>query len=147
MFRVGVRELVAGRLAAAQFNGLENGATISLRGSRSRVVETFEQHGSSAENLVLADGETVLSSLARNSYQHVTAVLTSPAAFVNWQATLARDTALAVDAMREADYVVLGIGGFAAVLDFVPGSSAWSWRLAPSAARSTPCMQPWIRAV
>src|ERR1700683_2943464 len=68
MFQRGLRELIVGKGAQAQFKGLDVGSHIALRGSDWSIVGAFESNGDSHESELLADGETVLSSYRRNLY-------------------------------------------------------------------------------
>jgi putative ABC transport system permease protein len=66
MFQRGLRELIVGSGAQAQFKGLDVGSHIALRGSDWTIVCAFFSNGDSHESELLADGETVLSAYRRN---------------------------------------------------------------------------------
>jgi putative ABC transport system permease protein len=119
MFNPGVKELVVGRLAATQFRGLDIGDRIALRGSEWTVVGQFAENGGTWENYVAADADTVMSAFDRNAFQHVTAVLESPASFDEFSTSLSSNPSLSVDVLHESDYMLLGLGNFPRLLTFV----------------------------
>ncbi|HEY4039668.1 MAG TPA: ABC transporter permease [Burkholderiaceae bacterium] len=104
MFRPAVRELIAGRSAAAQFRGLDLGSHLVFRDSEWTVVGIFESGGDAHESELQADSETVLSAYRRSLFQSVTALLDSPADFDRFKAKLTTDPTLSVDVKREPDY-------------------------------------------
>jgi putative ABC transport system permease protein len=104
MFRPGVRELIVGRGAEAQFKGLDVGSHIALRGSEWTIVGAFESNGDSHESELFADAETVLSAYRRNLYQSVVAQLNSKDSFDAFKTALTTNPQLSVAVMRERDY-------------------------------------------
>ena len=104
MFRRGVRELIVGRGAEAQFKGLDVGSHIALRGSDWTIVGAFESNGDSHESELFADAETVLSAYRRNLYQSVVARLDSKDSFDAFKAALTTNPQLSVAVLRERDY-------------------------------------------
>jgi len=80
-FQRGLRELIVGVGAQAQFKGLDVDSHIALRGSDWTIVGAFASNGDSHESELLADGETVLSSYRRNLYQSVVVLLDSKESF------------------------------------------------------------------
>ncbi len=102
-FRPGLRELVVGKGAVAQFAGLGLGHTVELNNERWRVVGIFAS-GDTHESELWGDVESVASAYRRNSFQSVTARLTGPEAFDRFSAALAADPRLRVDATTTRDY-------------------------------------------
>jgi putative ABC transport system permease protein len=104
MFRPGVRELIAGRGAEAQFKNLDVGSHIALRGSDWTIVGAFASNGDSHESELFADAETVLSAYRRNLYQSVVVLLNSNDSFDAFKAALTTNPQLSVAVTRERDY-------------------------------------------
>lgn len=102
-FTPGLREMVVGRGARAQFEGLEPGATINLNNQQWSVVGVFES-GDAHESELLGDVDTVSSAYRRGGYQSATVRLTAPEALDTFKAALAADPRLKVDAKTTLDY-------------------------------------------
>ena len=102
-FQAGVRELLVGRAAQAQFNGLAVGEVLHFRNSDWTVVGSFDS-GDSQESGLLGDAQTVLSAYSRNSYQSLTAQLESPQGFDRFKDALTTNPTLSVKVERESDY-------------------------------------------
>jgi putative ABC transport system permease protein len=119
MFRPGVRELIVGRGAEAQFKGLDVGSHIALRGSDWTIVGAFESNGDSHESELFADAETVLSAYRRNLYQSVVVLLNSKDSFDAFKAALTTNPQLSVAVSRERDYYAEQSQRMGAVLAFV----------------------------
>ena len=68
---------------------------------------------------MIADADTVMSAFDRNAFQHVMAVLESPASFNAVSDAVSAHPSVSVDVLHEADYVRLGIGNFSRLLNFV----------------------------
>lgn len=119
MFRPGVRELIVGRGAEAQFKGLDVGSHIALRGSDWTIVGAFESNGDSHESELFADAETVLSAYRRNLYQSVVVLLNSKDSFDAFKAALTTNPQLSVAVTRERDYYAEQSQRMGAVLAFV----------------------------
>jgi len=104
MFQPALHELIVGKAAQSQFQGLDIGSQLHFHDSDWTVVGTFESGGDSHESEIMADNETVLSAYRRNLYQSVTALLESPAAFDRFRDALTTNPTLSVEAKREPDY-------------------------------------------
>lgn len=102
-FKPGLRELIVGRGARAQFAGLEPGATIELNSQQWQVVGVF-QSGDAHESELEGDAETVASTYRRNGFQSVTVRLAAPRSFDTFKAALKSDPRLKVDARTTRDY-------------------------------------------
>ncbi|HEY4446613.1 MAG TPA: ABC transporter permease [Steroidobacteraceae bacterium] len=104
MFRPAVRELIAGVGATKQFRGLVVGSVLHLRNADWTVTGVFTSNGDVHESELLADVDTVGSSVERNGYSSAVALLTSPAQFAGFKDALTTDPQLKVDVQREPDY-------------------------------------------
>jgi putative ABC transport system permease protein len=104
MFRPAVRELIAGVGAAKQFRGLTPGKVLHFRNADWTVTGLFTSNSDVHESELIADVETVGSSIARNGYSSAIALLTSPSAFAEFKDALTTNPELKVDVQREPDY-------------------------------------------
>lgn len=95
-FEPGPRELIVGRGAASQFEGLEVGARLAFRDADWTVVGIFTADGGAHESELWGDAETVMSAYRRGGFQSVTAQLESVAALPVLEAALAEDPRLNV---------------------------------------------------
>jgi putative ABC transport system permease protein len=107
LFRPATHELIVGRSAQTAFEGLEVGSKVGLSEGDWTVTGTFESGGSAFESGILVDAETLLSSLRANAFKSMTVLLTDPAAFNQFKTALTTNPTLAVDVMRETDYLAL----------------------------------------
>jgi putative ABC transport system permease protein len=119
VFQQGLRELIVGSGAQAQFKGLDVGSHIALRGSDWTIVGAFDSNGDSHESELLADGETVLSAYRRNLYQSVIVRLESKDSFAAFKSSLTTNPQLSVDVMREHDYYAKQSQRMSNVLSFI----------------------------
>jgi putative ABC transport system permease protein len=103
MFEPGLRELIIGRNAAAEYASASVGADIELRTSVWTIVGVFES-GDSFESSLLGDVQTLMSAYQRNQASSVTALLTSPEAFDEFKAHITTDPTLDMQVQRETDY-------------------------------------------
>jgi putative ABC transport system permease protein len=105
-FEPGVREVIVGRRAAAQFAGLTVGSRIAFRDSDWTVVGIFESGGDVHESEIWADAEVALSAFRRTGYQSVTARLAdgSDAGVAALRDAIGRDRRLSTTALREPEY-------------------------------------------
>jgi putative ABC transport system permease protein len=104
MFRPAVRELIAGVGAAKQFRGLTPGKVLHFRNADWTVTGLFTSNGDVHESELIADVDTVGSSIARTGYSSAIALLTSGAAFTEFKDALTTNPELKVDVQREPDY-------------------------------------------
>ncbi len=104
LHRRAVRELIVGRAAFVQFEGLEIGSRLLLHNSEWTVVGVFESGGDVHESELIADNETVLSAFRRNLFQDVVLRLQSAETFPELKAALTSNPTLSVDVKRETDY-------------------------------------------
>jgi putative ABC transport system permease protein len=104
MFEPGKREIIVGKSAAQQFEGLEIGNAITIREADWTVVGIFESHGDAHESELLADAETLLAAYRRDVFQSVTVQLQSVDSFDAFKTELTTNPALQVDVSREPAY-------------------------------------------
>lgn len=102
-FDTGVRELVVGQRARAEFVGVDVGDEVRLRDSTWRIVGVYESDNA-YESGFLADAEVLRSAYQRTGVNSVTVALESPAAFETLQAALLDNPSLSVDVERQTDY-------------------------------------------
>ena len=105
-FAPGVREVIVGRRAARQFEGLEVGSRIGFRDSDWTVVGIFTSGGDVHESEIWADAEVAASAFRRTGFQSVTARLVdgSPAGLEALSTAMARDRRLSITVLREPEY-------------------------------------------
>jgi putative ABC transport system permease protein len=104
LFGSAVREVIVGRTLQRQFKDIKLGQQLFLRGAAWTVVGVFESHGDPHEAEMITGAQTLQSAFERSTFQSVVAMLESAGAFAEFKGALTRNPALAVDAMREADY-------------------------------------------
>ena len=105
MFESGRSEVIVGRAAAQQFEGIEVGRTLRWGESAWTVVGIFEANGSVAESELWADAGVVHPAYRRGtSFQAVYAKLESPGAFERFKDALTADPRLQIKVMRETEY-------------------------------------------
>jgi putative ABC transport system permease protein len=104
MFRPGLREVIVGSAAAAEFSGLDVGRPVELGGNLWTVVGRFTSGGDSHESEILADAHTLTSAFSWGAYSSITVRLNSPASFERYRRALLANSSLDIDVMREQDY-------------------------------------------
>jgi putative ABC transport system permease protein len=119
MFRPAVRELIAGSGAARQFRGLVTGSVLHLRNADWTVTGVFTSNGDVHESELLADVDTVGSSIERNGYSSAVGLLTSADEFPRFKDALTTDPQLKVDVQREPDYYAAQSKGLTQVINVV----------------------------
>jgi putative ABC transport system permease protein len=104
MFRPAVRELIAGVGAAKQFRGLTAGSVLHLRNADWTVTGVFSSNGDVHESELLADVDTVGSSVERSGYSSAVGLLTGAAQFGRFKDAITTDPQLKVEVRREPEY-------------------------------------------
>jgi len=118
MFQPGMHELIASNVCAQQYEGFELGAKRSIHAIDWPIVGLFDvtnQHNC----VVLTDAETVLTTFGRNSYNQVTAMLVSPAAFATVRDALQADPTLHLEVQHEREARESDFKQLNALLNFV----------------------------
>ncbi|HSY97009.1 MAG TPA: ABC transporter permease [Steroidobacteraceae bacterium] len=124
MFHPAVREVIAGTGAAKQFRGLTVGSVLHLRNADWTVTGMFTSNGDVHESELLADVDTVGSSIERPGYSSAVALLTSAAAFTRFKDALTSDPQLKVDVQREPDYYAAQSQGLSKAINIVGNTVA-----------------------
>jgi putative ABC transport system permease protein len=119
MFRPAVRELIAGVGAVKQFRGLDVGSVLRLRNADWTVTGVFTSNGDVHESELLADVDTVGSSIERNGYSSAVGLLTGPEQFDRFKDALTTDPQLKVDVKREPEYYAAQSKGLSQAINFV----------------------------
>jgi putative ABC transport system permease protein len=119
MFRPAVRELIAGVGAAKLFRGLTVGSVLRLRNADWTVTGIFSSNGDVHESELLADVDTVGSSLERSGYSSAVGLLSSAAAFTAFKDSLTSDPQLKVDVQREREYYAKQSAGLTKTINVV----------------------------
>jgi putative ABC transport system permease protein len=101
MFEPGLREMIVGRGARAEFEGIDIGGQIGLRDSQWTVVGIFESGGDAHESGAMVDAATLLSAYQRTAVNSLTVLLDSDAAFEDFKAALTTNPTLSVSVERE----------------------------------------------
>ena len=129
--RPGIRELVVGKSAQQQFDGLAIGTRLKFRGSDWAIVGVFDSQGDAHESELIGDTETVQSAFGRTTFSSVIAKLTSAAAFDSMKERLATDPQVTVEVQRERDFfsgqsqtLTTLIGWLAGVISTIMGFGA-----------------------
>jgi putative ABC transport system permease protein len=105
MFNPGTNEIVVGRAASQQFQGLTVGAPVRWGDSSWTVVGIFDAGGSVAESELWCDAKVLQSAYRRgNSYQSVYARLATVEGFQAFKDALTTNPRLQVTVIREPDY-------------------------------------------
>lgn len=104
-FKPGLHELVVGRSAQRQFDGLEIGDHLSLRNLDWTIVGTFESDGDAHESEILGDVDSAMAAYRRTQYQSLTVQLESPDAFAAFKDFLTSNPQLSVEVHRETEYL------------------------------------------
>ena len=95
-FEPGLRELIVGKGALAQFRGLETGSTVQLNGQAWKVTGIFAS-GDSHESEIWGDAESVAAAYRRKGFQSVSVRLRTTDTFEAFKAALTGDPRLRVD--------------------------------------------------
>jgi putative ABC transport system permease protein len=105
MFLPGRHELIVGKSALAQFEGLEVGGKLPLQDGDWTITGSFESSQDEHESELLADSETVLSTMRANTFHSVTVMLYKPDSLEQFRTAATANPALAVDIERETQFV------------------------------------------
>ena len=119
LFGSAVREVIVGRTLQRQFRDIALGGRLMLRGAEWTVVGIFESHGDPHESEMITGAETLQSAFERTTFQSIVVLLESADAFAEFKGALTSNPALAVDAMREADYYRQQSQAFSQLLSIV----------------------------
>ena len=105
MFTPGTNEIIVGRSASRQFQGLSIGTSVRWGESSWQVVGIFDAGGSVSESEIWCDAKVLQPAYRRgNSYQSVIARLESVDSFQTFKDALTTNPRLNVTVIREPDY-------------------------------------------
>src|SRR5688500_13720716 len=105
MFRTGTSEIVVGRAASRQFQGVSVGSTVRSGKTSWQVVGIFDADGSVAESELWCDARVLQNAYARgNSFQSVYLRLATVDSLQQLKDALTTDPRLNVTVLREPDY-------------------------------------------
>jgi putative ABC transport system permease protein len=105
MFNPGAHELIVGKAAQTEFEGLTLGNQVSLPEGDWTVTGTFESDGDARESELIADAVTLGQALRFNGYKSVTVQLDSSESFDQLKQALSSNPTLTVDVVRENEYL------------------------------------------
>ena len=117
-FKPGLRELMVGKGAYTQFDGLAVGSQLKFRGSYWRVVGIFEA-GDAHDSELWADLETVQSAFGRTGASSVVVKLNYISAFTDLKNRLTTDPQLNVDVKTEQDFFSAQSSGLTSQIGFL----------------------------
>ena len=117
-FKPGLREAIIGRSAQTEFEGLELGGEVALRGGVWTIVGVYTT-GDATESGLLTDVDTLASAYGFGFVNSVTVLLESPAVFDEFKSALTADPTLAVDVYRESEYLAQAAENLAGLFFFV----------------------------
>ena len=119
LFRPGLRELIASNYCAHQYQHFGVGDKQVIQGVDWLVVGNFDLGRTTGSCFVYADADTVLSAFGRSSYNEVSVVLQSPAAFGELVNAVKANPLLQVRVEHEADLAMADVQRVNQILDFV----------------------------
>ena len=124
MFRPATHELIVGKSAQSEFEGLDVGSKVSLPEGDWTVTGTFESGGSGTESEILAHSATVLSAMRANAFKSMTVMLDRPDGFIRLKSALGSNPKLSIDILHETDYLASQskqLYGFLTVVAYLVG--------------------------
>lgn len=103
-FRPGQYEIVVGKGAEEQFDGLKVGDRVALPSGDWLVTGTFESNGGANESELITDAATLLSAMRTSAYKSMTVRLISHAAFSEFKNAITSRPGPALEINRESDW-------------------------------------------
>jgi len=104
LFRPGQFEVIVGKSAQQQFDGLKDGDKVSMPEGDWLVTGTFESGGNAIESGFITDAATLLSAMRTSTYKSMTVALDSPASFPRFKSALTSRPGPAMAIEREDNY-------------------------------------------
>jgi putative ABC transport system permease protein len=105
MYRPGNLELVVGKAALAQFEGLEIGHSVRLRDGDWTVVGTYAGGDGLRESEMISDAQTVMSAYKLDLFNTMTVTLRDPGSFASFKDAVVRDSKSILEARTEPEYL------------------------------------------
>jgi putative ABC transport system permease protein len=117
-FSPGILELIVGRSAQEEFEGMDLGSRVTLFGAQWTIVGVYES-GNALESSLLTDVRTLMSVQQRSWVSSVTVLLDDQESFDILRTALTTNPALSVEVLREHEYYEQQSGEVSALLFFV----------------------------
>ncbi|MBD3825488.1 ABC transporter permease [Stenotrophomonas sp.] len=114
-FNTGLREIVVGKGAQAQFQGLEIGRTLTLGNQAWTVVGVFAS-GDAHESELWTDAETLAATYQRSAWQSISVRTEGKAGFEQFKAAVAGDPRLKLDVETTRAYYAKQGGGLSTLI-------------------------------
>jgi len=105
MFEPGKFEVVVGRQAMEQFQGLALGGQVAAYGTQWKIVGVFAARHSMRESELMADATVVMDVSRRPMFQNVTVVLPDAAGVAGFKQAVAANPAIAMDVFSEPEFL------------------------------------------
>lgn len=120
LFKPGLNEMIAGRSAQTQVNGVQVGAHIPMQNGDWTITGIFESNGDSHESEFLTDANTLIAAMRRgDSFNSATVWLEDAGSFTTFKDAVSSNPALSVDVKTERDYFETAAKPLARILDVV----------------------------
>ena len=110
MFRPGLHELIVGRAAHLQFQGLGLGKVVRLHDGDWTIVGIFAGGDSVRDSEAIADATTIMDAYQVKAFNSVTASLKNRSSLALLQDALGREPSLSVNVLTEPDYLAMVSG-------------------------------------
>ena len=104
LFQPGLHEVIAGRSATEQFEGIKIGNKLKFRGSEWTVVGIFDSDRDAHESEIWTDADTARNAFGRPGASSVLAQLDSPASFKAFKDSITTDPRFQMDVQTEREY-------------------------------------------
>lgn len=104
MYEPGLRELIVGRGAQAEFEGLELGDEVVLRDGPWEIVGVFAADGNASESIMITDASTLQSAYQRPAFNSVRVKLESLDSLATFTDALTTNPSITVNVVTEPDY-------------------------------------------
>ncbi len=117
-FKPGLREIVVGKGAQAQFRGLEVGKTINLGNQAWTIVGVFSS-GDAHDSEMWTDTETLASTYNRRAYQSISVRTEGKDGYSNFKNAMAADPRLKLDVFTTREYYSKQGGNLSKILEIL----------------------------
>jgi putative ABC transport system permease protein len=124
MFNAGAHELIVGKAALAEFDGFAIGSQVTLPEGDWTVTGTFESGGDARESELMADSVTLGQAMRAGGYKSMTVQLETAGSFDKFKEALTTNPQLAVEVVRETEYLAnqsRGLNEFLTAVAYVVG--------------------------
>jgi len=118
-FQPGLHELIVSDLMRQRFRHLDLGDVVRVRGTPWKIVGVFATSGSSLNDSIIGDADTVLSAFPGSTFNALNLILESPSAFATFRTAVTSDPTLMADVKTQADNNEQMVKSRRSLLDFV----------------------------